>query len=119
MIKNVERSSLNIALKARSTKADGTLGTPQFIRYTVTAEDKMKDPDYFAKSSLGDSRFAHIVDLIGEEILNPATLKEIFKRGSSSTTTSKKLSSATVRDLTLAKLYGGLTGYDIAGFTFD
>ncbi len=117
--KNVERSSLNIALKARSTKADGTLGTPQFIRYTVTAEDKMKDPDYFAKSSLGDSRFAHIVDLIGEEILNPATLKEIFKRGSSSTTTSKKLSSATVRDLTLAKLYGGLTGYDIAGFTFD
>ena len=57
--------------------------------------------------------------LVGEELLNPTSLKEIFKRGSTSTATSKKLSSATVRDLTLAKLYGGLTGYDIAGFTFD
>ncbi len=117
--KNVARPSLNIALKARTTKADGTLGTPQFIKYTVTAEDKMKDSDYFAKSSLGNGQFSHIVDLVGEELLNPTSLKEIFKRGSTSTATSKKLSSATVRDLTLAKLYGGLTGYDIAGFTFD
>lgn len=117
--KNIERPSLNIALKARSIKTDGTPGTPQFIRYTATSEEKMKDPDYFAKSSLGNGHFDHIISLVGEEFLNPTSLKETFKRGSTSTATSKKLSSATVRDLTLAKLYGGLNGYDIEGFTFS
>lgn len=117
--KDVERSTINLAVKTRSPKSDGSLGSPQFIKYTAYAEDKMKDATYFAKSALGSSQFAHIVDLVGEEILNPTTLKEVFKRGSTSTTVSKKLSSSTVRDLTLAKLYGGLTGYDIAGFTFE
>lgn len=117
--KAVARDSVLIPLKRQNPKPDGTLGAAQFIKYSVTMDEKMTDEEYFNKSSLGLEQFAHIVEATGADQLTPAILKEKFKRGGGNSSVSKYLNADIARELLIAKMGGGLNNYNITGFVFD
>jgi hypothetical protein len=117
--KTLPRGYFRLPIKRKNTKPDGSLGAPQFVKYNVTMEEKMSDPDYRAKSALGLDEFAHIVSAVGEDLLAPAILKDKFKRSSSTNTVSKYLNADIARELLIAKMGGGLNQYSINGFNFD
>lgn len=117
--KNQGRTTIELPVKKRTPKPDGTLGAPQFVKYNVTLEDKMADPDYRMKSSLGRPEFAHIVELVGADNLTPAVLKEKFKRTSGGTSVSKYLNAEIARDLLIIKMGGGLGNYSISGLNLE
>ena len=119
--KEKERDTIRLPIKRRSEKpgANGKPPALSFVKYSLMADPKVLDgPEYKSKTSLGNGNFAHIVEAVPAEILDPAILKEMFKRGSGSSSTSKVLDSVHARAIVKAKITGGspLSSYNVSGF---
>jgi hypothetical protein len=113
--KDKARDSIQIPLKLRKEKSDGTTGALGFVKYSVLADaKKLADPEYFSKTSLGNGRFQHLIELTGPDFLNQSSLK-MFKRGGG-TGISKSLDALQARALLKSKLLGkGFSEFEVEG----
>jgi hypothetical protein len=114
--KDKVRDTIRIPLKVRKEKSDGTFGALGFVKYSVLADSKkLDDQEYFAKTSLGNHQFDHLISLVSPDFLNPTTLK-IFKRGGGGGGISKSLDALQARALLKSKILGtGFADFEVQG----
>lgn len=116
--KTIERETISLPLKTKAVKADGSQGSPAFIKFNATTEEKMKNSDYLKNSSLGNGKFDDIINLVGTDILNPSSLRTAFKR-SGTKSISKHVEVGLVSNLIRAKSMGELQNYSLGNYTFN
>jgi hypothetical protein len=75
---------LELPIKARTQKKDGTEGPMRYVALSTINEDHIQDPNKRGKLSLYSGRYTAFINAVGSDVLNLESLRELKRRNTSS-----------------------------------